>query len=292
MREGRPSEPRQSMPDASRLMRLLAEVRQANLAVPGRQGAMLALGDAHAVVVTGDLHGNRGNFQVIARRAALARHPDRHLVVQEVLHGGPRDDSGAGQSHLLLDDILRLAQAHPGRVHILMGNHEMSEWTGRRLQKAGEDVGMAYRMGLARSYGDQAARVGEAIRALCGSLPLVVVLPNRIAAAHSMPHADRLADVSADTLREDLTPDRCGKGCLAFELVWGRLPSPSDAQAFARWLDVDWVVTGHEPCPDGYALPHPHHVMLETSGWPGAYLLLPTDHPLTPEEIRAAIKPI
>jgi len=212
--------------------------------------------------------------------------------VQEVLHGGPRDDTGAGQSHRLLEQIVNLAEAHPGHVHLLMGNHEMAEWTCRRVQKSGEDLSLVFRQGLVRSYGCQAVEVGEAIRALCGALPVVVRLPNRIAAVHSMPRARILEGTSRDVLDRDLTPEQCDKGCLPFEMVWGRLGRASDAEAFAAWLDVDWVVTGHEPCSDGFAIPNPHQVLLETSGWPAAYLLSPADHPLTPDEMAAAVKMI
>ena len=277
-------------PDAAVLVRVLDQLRDANLALDGRRGAVLTPADAREVVVTGDLHGNRGNFGVIARRADLAHHPHRHLIVQEVLHGGPRDDTGAGQSHLLLVDIVRLACSCPGRVHILMGNHEMSEWTGHHVQKDGENLSTVFRMGLARSYGDQADAVSHAVRGLCGSLPLVVRLPDCVAVTHSMPRASRLDGVSPDVLDMGLTRIACRKGQLAFDLVWGRLARASDAEAFARWLGVDWVVTGHEPCAEGYALPHPHHVMLESSGWPAAFLMLPTDHPLTPDQMQAAVK--
>ena len=35
---------------------------------------------------------NRGNFGKIVRMADLANNPDRYVVLQEILHGGPEDD--------------------------------------------------------------------------------------------------------------------------------------------------------------------------------------------------------
>ena len=68
-----------------------AAATEANRHTPGRQGNVVALTPevADEVMITGDMHGHRRNFNLIRRLAALAKHPRRHLVLQEVCHGGP-----------------------------------------------------------------------------------------------------------------------------------------------------------------------------------------------------------
>ena len=63
----------------------------ANRRTPGRQGSTIVLTAelAEEVMVTGDVHEHRRNFERICRIAALDGHPRRHLVLQEVCHGGP-----------------------------------------------------------------------------------------------------------------------------------------------------------------------------------------------------------
>ena len=51
-------------------------------------------------MVTGDLHGHRRNFNLIRRIAASDNIPERHLVLQEVCHGGPTyPQNGGCMSH-------------------------------------------------------------------------------------------------------------------------------------------------------------------------------------------------
>ncbi|MBN2127847.1 MAG: hypothetical protein JW741_00040, partial [Sedimentisphaerales bacterium] len=64
-----------------RVIRTYTEAAEANLATPGRTFGVVTLSEelADEVMVTGDLHGNRKNFNLIRRQADLASHPRRHL---------------------------------------------------------------------------------------------------------------------------------------------------------------------------------------------------------------------
>src|SRR5688572_3868622 len=57
------------------------------------------------VLITADLHGNWLNYDRILSLADLEANRQRHLVLQEVCHGGPTypDDSGC-MSHLLIEE--------------------------------------------------------------------------------------------------------------------------------------------------------------------------------------------
>ena len=77
------------MPDPEKV---LATVRRAITlfrATPGRSGGVVTLDPARTaeVMVVGDLHGNIPVFRQVLDVAALAEHPGRHLVLQELVHG-------------------------------------------------------------------------------------------------------------------------------------------------------------------------------------------------------------
>nr|NKB45418.1 hypothetical protein [Alphaproteobacteria bacterium] len=82
-----------------------------NLNTPGREHNVVRItpemGDE--VMITADLHGHRRNYAKIRRIADLANNPKRHLVLQEVCHGGPTYPSNGGcMSHTMLEDVARL----------------------------------------------------------------------------------------------------------------------------------------------------------------------------------------
>jgi len=56
-----------------------------------RRGNLIHLPADGSLVVTGDLHGHRRNFERITTFADLANNPDRHIALQEIIHGGPQD---------------------------------------------------------------------------------------------------------------------------------------------------------------------------------------------------------
>ena len=74
-----------------RTIAIFGQATEANRNTPGREGNVVVLTPelADDVMITGDLHGHRRNFNLIRRIAALDEHPRRHLLLQEVCHGGP-----------------------------------------------------------------------------------------------------------------------------------------------------------------------------------------------------------
>src|SRR5829696_2958525 len=121
------------MPDPDRLIRTLYKAADAIRQTPGRRGRFVQLADAADVVVAGDLHGHVGNFQAVYRAADLANNPRRHLVLQEVIHGKFTYPNGGDKSHQLLDLFAALKCQYPARVHMLLGNHELAQWSNRMV---------------------------------------------------------------------------------------------------------------------------------------------------------------
>jgi hypothetical protein len=57
-----------------------------------------------------------------SRLADLDRNPRRHLIMQEVCHGGPTYPDGGCKSHRMLEDVARLKVRYPERFHFLLSN--------------------------------------------------------------------------------------------------------------------------------------------------------------------------
>src|SRR5262245_11225291 len=78
-----------------------------NQTAPGRDEGVVTIdaSTADEVMITGDLHGHRKSFNQIRKLANLASHPKRHLIMQEVVHGGPKYDNGGCMSHAMLEDV-------------------------------------------------------------------------------------------------------------------------------------------------------------------------------------------
>ncbi|MBW8886061.1 MAG: hypothetical protein JF612_15085, partial [Planctomycetia bacterium] len=76
----------------------------ANRASAARRGNVVCLTRENAddCVIVADLHGNRLNFRKLLAVADMANQPRRHLIMQEVCHGGPEypGEMGGCMSHL------------------------------------------------------------------------------------------------------------------------------------------------------------------------------------------------
>ena len=102
-------------------------------------------------------------------------HPGRHLILQELIHGPLMypDDKG-NRSHQLLDVFAALKCQYPQRVHMILGNHELSELTGRSIGKDGEGLNAKFHRGVETAYGESAGEIHAAYKALFAALPLAV----------------------------------------------------------------------------------------------------------------------
>ncbi|CAN5517003.1 metallophosphoesterase [soil metagenome] len=274
--------------------KILATLRKAIDAVertPGRSGHLVHLQDCTEVLVVGDLHGHVGNFQSIWKLANLLAHPGRHLVLQELIHGKFFYPNGSEKSHQLVDLFAAVKCQFPGRVHYLPGNHEMAQWTGRKIIKGDEDLNELFRVGVLTAYGT--AMMPEIYRAyfeLFQKCPLGLVTPNAVFLSHTLPPARQLPlfdrkQLEAESFEaKDLEP-----GGLVYGMLWGRDTSAENAEEFLRKVECDWLVTGHIPSDDGFTKPNHRQITLDCSASPGGYVLLPCDRALSQGEFSACI---
>ncbi len=256
---------------------------------PGRQGRFIAV-EADEVFVSGDLHGHVENFRRLLQRADLARHPHRHFLVQELIHGPFRYPTGGDKSHQLVDVICALKCQYPDRVHYLIGNHELAQATGQRVMKHEDDLNEQFLHGIRLAYGERADEVYALYLELFAVIPFALRTKNRIYLSHSLPPPRLLDQFDPSALLHDpsLEADLAPGGSL-YALVWGRDTSVATLERFLSLVDADLLVSGHIPCEQGYDLPSPRQLILDCLGCPAAYALLPANRPLLPEELPGCV---
>jgi hypothetical protein len=276
------------------VLALCGEAARANQHCAGRRGSVIWLTPetADEVMIVADLHGNRLNYRKILQLADLARHPRRHLVMQEVCHGGPEypGDNGGCMSHLLLEDCIRLKTQYPDQFHFLLSNHEMAELADHPICKGRKILNLLFRWGLKTMYGDQAERVREAYLSFLRTCPLAVRTSDGVFISHSCPEHCDLVPFDPSVLERPLTSDDYRHGMPAFQMVWGRDFRRTNAEAFARQVGARILVQGHEPCARGYSTPNPHQIILDGCGPYASYLILPVGQALSQEEIVQRIR--
>jgi hypothetical protein len=279
-----------------RVISTYGQAEQANWKTTARAGNTIVvtpdLGDD--VLVAGDLHGHRPNFNAILKVAALDDHPRRHLVVQEVCHGGPAYPSNGGcMSHSMLEDVAALKVKYPDRVHFMLGNHELAELTDFPIVKNQKMLNLFFRYGLQEMYGPATEKVREACLAFLKSCPLAVRLPGGLFVSHSLPECLDQVGFDKGILDRPLDfPDYRDRGSV-FNMLWGRDYRSENAEIFARLIEANVLIHGHDPCSQGYRVPNGVQVIIDCSSKPAAYLLLPTGEELSHAEVvkRIALLP-
>jgi hypothetical protein len=274
------------MPDPERLLTTLRRAADACGATPGRRGHVVAPADCDEVLVAGDLHGHLGNFQAVLKQADLGANPRRHLVVQELVHGPFRYPVGGDKSHQLVDLVAALKCEYPQRVHYLLGNHELSQWTNRHVEKNNEELTNLFRAGVETAYRDRADAVYAAYLGLFAALPVALRTPNRVFVSHSLPSARRLDGFNlSDLEKESFEPSDLALGGSVHALVWGRDTSAANAASFLQKVDADLLISGHIPCDRGFFAPNDRQLVLDALGATACYCLFPTGRALTHPEL-------
>lgn len=282
------------MPAPDRILTLVRQALALVRATPGRKGHVVALSDCKDVMVVGDLHGNVGQFQTLLKIADLASHPGRHLVLQEIIHGKFRYPNGGDKSHQLVDLFAALKCQHPKRVHCLPGNHELAQWTGRKVIKADEDLNALFEEGIAAAYGVQfATALYQAYVELFQSLPMVLRTPNRVLISHSLPSAHAMPLFEPARLeQETFEPADLDPGGSVYNLLWGRDTSRKNVAEYLAKMDADLLVSGHIASDEGFSVPNDLQVILDCAESPGGYVLFPADWPLTHQELVSGVRTI
>lgn len=268
---------------------------RANANTEARMGNVVELKSTFAddVMVTADLHGNRRNFNAIRRIADLGNHPRRHLIIQEVCHGGPTyPNSGGCMSHMMLEDVAKLKVQFPRQVHFLMSNHELAELTDFPIIKNQKMLNLLFRFGMQEMYGAATDKVREACLPFLRTLPLAVRVQNGIWISHTIPEGIDQKAFDASILDSELVEDDFAEDMPAFDFVWGRDFRQANADAFAKAVEANVLIHGHEPAEQGYDVPNTRQIILDSHADNGVYVMLPVGETLTQEDVVKRIKPL
>lgn len=263
------------MPDPVKLISTIKLATHHLREQKGRTGKFIELQDVNDVLVAGDLHGHLSNFKAILQHAKLNENPRRHVVLQELVHGPFRyPDNGGELSHRLVDVICAYICQYPGRVHYLLGNHELAQWTKREIAKNHESLNNLFVLGVATSYPDHVEELLTAYDELFAVLPVAIRLPNRIFLSHSLPGAVRLKSWRLDDLKKQVFSDEDYKlGGSIHAVVWGRDTDESTVREYLKLVDADLLISGHIPSEFGYDTPNPLQIILDGKD-EGAQILL------------------
>jgi len=271
---------------------LLNNGAQANYADKFRRGNLIRLPADGSLVVSGDIHGHRRNFERIISFADLPSKPDRHVVLQEIIHGGPEDPAGGCLSYKLLFDVVRYKLRFPDRVHIVMGNHAVAFVSDSEIMKDGKEMNRAFCQALEREFQQACKDIKLAMERFLFSQPLAVRCDNRIWLSHSLP-SDHLADkFDPQIFDRQLTISDCQRKGSAYLLNWGRRHSQVLFDKMAELFDVDIFVLGHQPQEKGWSKAGKNVIIIASDHNHGCLLLLDLAKSYTIDELIKSLVPL
>jgi len=239
---------------------------------PLRKGNVVYLPPAGDVIILGDLHGDLENLKSVVEWAALQSHPDRYLVLQELIHGGPDDGQGGDTSFRLIEEAATLKCRFRSQVQVILSNHDLTEVTGSSILKNGKSTGKVFRKGIENAYGASFQHVYQAYLRFLGSIPYAVRTGHGLFISHSTPSGEALKGFDYSVFERPATLADCQPGGSVYELVWGRYHDQASADRFAAAIGAQILVTGHQSSMPGVKAPTSRHVMLTSDGPLGTFL--------------------
>ncbi|MBP6608167.1 MAG: metallophosphoesterase [Deltaproteobacteria bacterium] len=271
------------------------------------------------LLVSADLHGNYRDFLTIAHRFERLGEDAHLLFLGDLVHGpylplsqwpqgAPPGHPLAGrpycdESPAVLLGVQLLLSRYPGRVHVLLGNHEHAHIGGPRtaLFARDEATALEQRIGIEASL-----HMASFFR----SLPIVAWAPCGLFFSHAAPACElvRIEDMEGIDYRRYIAPRRTDKprtaksnkpGELAArllgQLLWEHVLPPFKAQSLLARVGAQVAVYGHTIIPTGYQAIGYEQLILSTSfGMHDQHktlLLLDLDeHYLSVDSIRPGIE--
>ena len=257
-----------------------------------RQGNVICLGAHGTLIATGDLHGHKRNFERIVKFSDLANNPDRHVLLQEIIHGGLEDDRGGCLSYRLLFDVVRYKLEFPNQVHVIMGNHDSAFICDNEVIKNGKDMNRAIRSALNSEFQQDSQAVIEAINQLLFSQPLAVRCENRIWLSHSLPSDRHFDDFDRQIFDRPLTHADTSKPGSAYLLIWGRKHSQELLDKMANLLDADIFILGHQAQESGWSQAGNNLIIIASDHNHGCIIPIDLASSYTTEQLIDALVPL
>ena len=273
-------------------IQLCREAAELNRSCRFRIGNVIHLSEPGKVIVAGDLHGNWRNFERIQKFANLEKNPDTHLVLQEIIHGGPEDDYGGCLSYKLLFEAIRYKIRFPDQVHILLGNHDTAAISNSAVLKSGKEMNRAMQAAMKRHFNDAYTSVYDAMAEYMMSQPLAIRTSNRIWISHSLPADRYVENFDLSIFNRDYTLEDIERPNPVYLLTWGRRHSAEAMQRLAEMFDVDVFVLGHQPQETGWSLAGPNAIIIASEHSFGCVLKFGLDAEYTAPQLTNCIFPL
>jgi hypothetical protein len=255
-----------------------------------RKGNVVYLPGHGRLIVTGDLHGNRANFREIVKYADLAANPDTHLILQEIVHGGPSDEKGGCLSFQLVLRAAQLKCKFPDQVHFLMGNHDMSVMLDSEVLKDGKEMNESMKKAIDRKYGEDAEMIVLQMKQFLFSQPLAVRTRDGLVMSHSLP-ADRFVDsFDPDVLERRLILEDMRRPNSAYLLCWGRNQSEETVNKMALILNARIFILGHQRQQEGFCRHGSKTVIIASDHFRGVIVDLDLAKENSMEDVIRSIK--
>jgi hypothetical protein len=121
--------------NADQVIETLGVAAEENQVSQLRQHQVVHLPQEGEVYIAGDLHDHRRNFEKFVKAADLGSNPQRHVVLQELIHGDHFDANGAEGSWKILVQAAELKADFPNQVHFLLANHDLAQVHGEGINR-------------------------------------------------------------------------------------------------------------------------------------------------------------
>ncbi len=275
-----------------RLSDLLNIGAQLNREDPLRNGNMVCFPGEGDLVVAGDLHNHARNFERIQTVSALDQFPNRHVILQELIHGGPLGPLGEDRSLDMLLDAIAWSQKYPGQVHFLMANHDLSQVHSQPVLKDGYDLTDRFNRYLRARAGSDLTAAKMAYRAFVLSMPLAAITLTGIFLSHSLPGPAEMAAFDSSVLRRQLTEADFTRTGSAYQLIWGRSQTQEQLNVLSKAWWADIFVCGHQGQDEGYKTIGDKMLIVDSSHNHGTFLQIDLARQYTLEDMVNAVRPL
>jgi len=271
---------------------LLKKGAQANYNAKFRRGNLIEMPAEGTLIVTGDLHGHRRNFERIQEYTDLQKNPQRHVLLQEIIHGGPQNAEGNCISYKLLFDAIRYKLEYPDQVHIIMSNHDTAFICENEIIKNGKEMNRSIRSAMEGEFQEKCEDIINAMKEFFLSQPLAVTTPNRIWLSHSLPNEHFVDEFDASIFEKPLCEDDLKKPASAYTLTWGRRHNQQTLDKMAQILNVDIFILGHQNQPEGWCKAGNNLIIIASDHNHGCLVPIEMNESYTIERLTDSMVPI
>ncbi len=277
------------------VVQTLEDAARASREASCRKGSLDVVHAPGKLIATGDLHDNPTALAKLIQVAGLSEDapadPDQgpvHITLHEIIHSD-RLINGMDFSYRALVRVADLKRRFPERVHVLLGNHELSQVVGAGIVKDGIKVVEAFNAGVEYVFGSETQRVNDAINTFVRAMPLGLrcVTPHGdILCAHSVPAPAMMGRFDPAVLSRELEDaDYEPRKGAAHLMVWGRQYDAEQLEDLVERWGVSMFILGHEKAENGVKFVPPCAIILNSDHDKGVYLPIDLAHPKRAAEV-------